>query len=158
VYTIRDPQTVLNALEFIEPDVMIIDVMMPKITGYQIVEALKKDPKQHMVQIVMLSAKDSILDVKYGYKLGANFYLTKPFQPERVLRTLDMLLQQSSLSKPRVKTLSPKDIELRLQMGVSAQMGAADTTPQTPGNQSGFRLKRPLGQDVSESEHKKWVG
>src|SRR5688572_1339781 len=54
VFTIQDPQTALSALEFIEPDVMIIDVMMPKITGYQIVEALKSDAKHQSVQIIFL--------------------------------------------------------------------------------------------------------
>ena len=158
VFTIQDPQTALNALEFLEPDVMIIDVMMPKITGYQIVEALKSDAKHQSVQIIFLSAKDSILDVKYGYKLGANFYLTKPFQPERVHRTLEMLLHQSGAGKPRHKTLSVKDIQLRFQMGVPTQMGAADAPASSGSPASSFRLKRPLGQDVSESEHKKWVG
>ena len=98
------------------------------------------------------------MDVKYGYKLGANFYLTKPFQPERVHRTLDMLLHQGGITKPRPKTLSPKDIQLRLQTGISSHMGTVDDPHSAGAQSSSFRLKRPLGNDVSESERKKWHG
>jgi DNA-binding response OmpR family regulator len=158
VYTLSDPAKALEALEYLEPDIVLVDVMMPKITGYHIVEKLKKDPKQQNVQIVFLSAKDSILDVKYGYKLGANFYLTKPFQPERVRRTLEMLLQQSGITKPRPKLLSHRDIELRMQISVAAPP-VGDTALRSASSEfAGVHRQPKQDKDEDDSKEKRWVG
>ena len=162
VFTLSDPALALDALDYIEPDIVLVDVMMPKVTGYQIVEKLKKDPKQGAVQIVFLSAKDSILDVKYGYKLGANFYLTKPFQPERVRRTLEMLLTQGGPLKPRPKLLSTRDIDLRLHTRMTmpanptsdSSAKANDTKPH-----SFHRIPKLEGEEEqAQTKEKKWVG
>lgn len=148
VITISDPGRALDALDYLEPDAVLVDIMMPKVTGYQIIETIRKNPKLTGTQIIVISAKDSHLDVKYGYKIGANFYLTKPFQPERVRRTLEMLFQQAG-SKPRPKTLSTRDIELRLQSALSVPAANAQGTP-VPETGGGFRMRRMLGQEAHD--------
>ncbi|MGI8907845.1 MAG: response regulator [Candidatus Sumerlaeaceae bacterium] len=161
VFTLSDPALALEALEYIEPDVVLVDVMMPKVTGYHIVEKIRKDPRHQQVQVVFLSAKDSILDVKYGYKLGANFYLTKPFQPERVRRTLEMLLTQGGISKPRAKLLSHRDIELRLQTRMTvpaAARGEANLESAEPRPSSIHRIPKSGDDEPEQSKEKKWVG
>lgn len=162
VFTLSDPSLAMEALDYIEPDVVLVDVMMPKVTGYAIVEKIKKDPKQQMVQIIFLSAKDSILDVKYGYKIGANFYLTKPFQPERVRRTLEMLLTQGGISKPRPKSLSPRDIELRLKTRISVPQTAKGNSPADNPEPKPHMIHRipktQAEEDQDQAREKKWVG
>jgi len=159
--TISDPAKALASLDYIEPDFVLLDIMMPKITGYQILEAIRKDARHQAVQVIVLSAKDSNHDVKYGYKLGANFYLTKPFQPERVKRTLEMMRTQGTGMRPRKKVLSRRDCELRLQMGVAAAPGTG-----TPAAGLQMKFRRPLGaehasepaDDEDSNKRKDWVG
>jgi CheY-like chemotaxis protein len=104
VVTVSDPLKAAEVLEIIEPEVVILDVMMPKVTGYQIAEVIRSTPKLQHILIMFLSAKDTPRDMKYGYKLGANFYLTKPFQPERLLRTLAAMVEEHYPShRPRPK-------------------------------------------------------
>jgi DNA-binding response OmpR family regulator len=163
VFTLSDPAQALDALEYLEPDVVIVDVMMPKVTGYHIVEKLKKDPKQQMVQVVFLSAKDSILDVKYGYKLGANFYLTKPFQPERVRRTLEMLFGQAGITKPRPKLLGQRDIQLRLQTRFTVPPRTGNETPVGSDSRPHMihripRTTKEQEDDDNQQREKNWVG
>lgn len=113
--------------------------------------------------MIFLSAKDSARDIKYGYKLGANVYLTKPFQPERLLKNAQMLIEHAFPSGPRPKTLSMRDISLRLQLKVGLQLMGQQPSPGSegvetpdPGTQQ-HRLRRPLAQQASEKESKKWV-
>jgi DNA-binding response OmpR family regulator len=150
-------------MDLFEPDLAIIDVMMPRVTGYQIIEFMKKNQKFQNVMTIFLSAKDSARDIKYGYKLGANVYITKPFQPERLLKNVQMLLAQAMPSGPRKKTLSMRDISLRMQLKVGLHLANQPTpgedeeteTPD-PGTHQ-HRLKRPLAQKPTERDSKKWV-
>ncbi len=160
VLTLKDSVDALEIIDIFEPDIAIIDIMMPKVTGYQIIELLRQSPKHSHVQVVVLSAKDSSRDIKYGYKLGANLYLTKPFQPDRLLKNIQML--SAGIGKPRKKSYSLRDVQLRLQLLATKKFSAPVTDPnatpvppETP--TSSFRLRRPLAQEADEQEKKKWV-
>ncbi|AXA35948.1 MAG: response regulator [Candidatus Hydrogenedentota bacterium] len=162
VLTLQDPVDALEIVDVFEPDILVVDIMMPKVTGYQIIELVRQNPKHQHVSVVVLSAKDSSRDIKYGYKLGANLYLTKPFQPDRLLKNIQMLA--AGLGKPRKKTFSLRDVQLRLQLRLSQRVATspvtdpnATPTPEGVTPHSSFRLRRPLAQEADEQEHKKWV-
>jgi len=76
-----DGQETLDILKEHKPDLILLDVMMPYINGFEICERLKKDPKTRGIKIAMLSAKTQEKDIMEGLKLGADYYLTKPFDP-----------------------------------------------------------------------------
>src|SRR5688500_8692951 len=69
-----------------QPDVILLDVMMPGLTGFQVCKALKEDPKTRQMSIVMLTAKAQELDEAEGKSAGADDYFTKPFSPVALLR------------------------------------------------------------------------
>ncbi|MBN1475164.1 response regulator [Candidatus Sumerlaeota bacterium] len=97
-YDVLSLESGVNALKIVEafqPDLIILDIMMPKVTGYHIIEELKRDKATSKLPVILLSAKDTIRDQRYGYKLGATTYLTKPFQPERLLRNVDNIFEHT---------------------------------------------------------------
>ena len=93
VVVLADATAALEMIEMAEPDLLILDIMMPKVTGYHILETLRKDPRTSFLPVVILSAKDSARDQKYGYKLGASIYLTKPFMEDELLGHIHQLLR-----------------------------------------------------------------
>lgn len=89
VVTLRDAVSVYEVMDAFEPDLLILDVMMPKVNGYQLTEMLRKNAATKDLPIIILSAKASQGEIKHGYKLGATLYLTKPFEPERLLKNVE---------------------------------------------------------------------
>jgi len=83
------------AAQLFEPDLIILDIMLPRISGYQVMDFLKRNPLTAKTPVCFLSAKSSARDLKYGYGLGASFYLTKPFQPERLLRNVKLQFERT---------------------------------------------------------------
>lgn len=81
IYTAKNGDEVLAALRSTTPDLIILDVMMPKVNGYEVCERLKKDPATKDIKIAMLSAKAQERDIIHARRLGADFYITKPFDP-----------------------------------------------------------------------------
>ena len=63
------------------PDLVLLDVMMPKKSGFEVCEALRADPDKSELKIVMLTAKGRDTEVAKGLAIGANAYVTKPFRP-----------------------------------------------------------------------------
>ena len=120
VVTVRDAAEACEILDISEPDAVIVDIMMPRVTGYRIVEHMKQSPRLQNRVVIFLSAKDTPRDIKYGYKVGANLYLTKPFQPERLSRALKTLLSEGAC-RPRRKSLTMRDIQLRLKYRLGLQ-------------------------------------
>ncbi len=74
------------------PNLIFLDVMMPKMNGYDMCEAVKKKYKMENVYIIMLTAKGQEVDGKKGMDVGANEYLTKPFDPDEVLEKTTKIL------------------------------------------------------------------
>ena len=75
-----------------QPDVVISDIMMPKTSGLELVETLKADPDTKAIPIILLSAKAQTSDLKVGMEVGADDYVTKPFEPLDLVERVNALL------------------------------------------------------------------
>lgn len=73
------------------PDLIILDVMMPIINGYNLCQILKNEEKYKHIPIIILTARDKEKDKKIGQKVGANVYLTKPVDTPILLKTIQEL-------------------------------------------------------------------
>jgi diguanylate cyclase (GGDEF)-like protein len=69
----------LKALETVEPDLVLLDIMMPVMDGYETCQLIKSDPKNEDLSVIFLTAKTECKDVLKGFELGAVDYITKPF-------------------------------------------------------------------------------
>jgi twitching motility two-component system response regulator PilG len=70
------------------PDLILLDITMPKLDGYEVCKRIRKDPRTARVPVVMLSGKDGFFDKVKGRMAGATEYLTKPFQAPAVLAVI----------------------------------------------------------------------
>jgi len=83
--------TATNGLEALEtirsekPNLVFLDVMMPKMNGYEVCQQIKADPTFNDVYIIMLTAKGQEFDRDRGKDVGADIYMTKPFDPDEIL-------------------------------------------------------------------------
>ena len=87
----RDGEEALAQVAAFGPDLVLLDVMMPKKSGYEVCEILRSDPARAGMKIVMLSAKGRDTEVAKGMALGADAYVTKPFS------TKDLVAQVAGL-------------------------------------------------------------
>ena len=76
------------------PDVIVTDIMMPKMTGIELVQALKADPATAGIPVLLLSAKAQTSDLKAGMDAGADDYVTKPFEPLDLIDRVNALLSR----------------------------------------------------------------
>ncbi len=83
-------------LDLVEPDLVVLDVMMPLMDGYDTCTVIRNHPRFHDIPVLFLSALASKPDIVKGYGAGANLYLTKPFEPARLLRVVDMFFEEKS--------------------------------------------------------------
>jgi DNA-binding response OmpR family regulator len=93
-YEIHEAGTGKEALEKIrevQPDLVILDIMLPDIDGYSICEQIKGDPSMNTM-VLMLTARSSELDKKVGYSMGADEYMTKPFGLADLIAKVELLL------------------------------------------------------------------
>ncbi len=91
----------LEAMEMIQqncPDVLVLDVVMPRMNGYELCRKLKADPKTEKVLVVMCSTKGEEFDKYWGMRQGADAYIAKPFQPAELISTIKQLLRKGSAS------------------------------------------------------------
>lgn len=77
-----------------KPDLIMLDLMLPKMDGYKVCRMLKFDEKYKNIPIIMLTARAQESDAKMGMDVGANAYITKPFQHEGVLAKIKELLKE----------------------------------------------------------------
>jgi DNA-binding response OmpR family regulator len=97
----------LSKLELVEPDFAIIDIMMPIMDGYQVCEAIRRHPRFKTMQVLFLSAHGSRDNIKKGYSVGANLFMTKPIDPERIIKNIDFTIEH----EPPVKAPKRYSIE-----------------------------------------------
>ena len=92
VFIARDGQEALDILKTEQPDVIILDIMMPNVDGYATIESIKKNEKLTHCKVIFLSAKNKESDIEKGMALGADAYLTKPFSIKKVVDQVADLL------------------------------------------------------------------
>ena len=78
------------------PDLIFVDIMMPRLDGYQTCSLIKKNGKHKETPVIMLSSKDSLFDRARGRMVGCDEYLTKPFSKESLLKTVEAHLPASN--------------------------------------------------------------
>lgn len=125
----------LSKLETFEPDFAILDIMMPLMDGYQVCEAIRKHPRFKTMQVMFLSAFGSKENIKKGYAVGTNLFMTKPVDPERVLKNIDFTIQHEPppmrVKKYTIEQLQKLDSEQQAQRKHQAP-AAAEPTPPPP--------------------------
>ena len=93
VLTAPDGQEGLDKARKEKPDLIILDLMLPKIDGYKVCRMLKFDEKYKGIPIIIYTARAQEADEKLGYEVGADAYLTKPFDPKKLLAKINELLK-----------------------------------------------------------------
>ncbi len=88
----NDGQEGLEKAKTEQPDLIILDLMLPKISGYKVCGLLKKDTRYAKTPIILFTAKAREEDIKLGQEVGADAYITKPFEPEFLLVKIKELL------------------------------------------------------------------
>ncbi|MDI6783875.1 MAG: response regulator [bacterium] len=82
------------------PDIMILDIMMTKMSGFQVIEMVRKQPALKNIPVVFLSAKSHPTDIDRAKRLGGTEYITKPFDPGHLKTTVEKLLKQYGMRPP----------------------------------------------------------
>lgn len=83
----------LDDLEVHTPDLIILDIMMPRMTGIEVLKKIKAIPKTAAIPVIMLTAVDKHDQVLEAYNLGADCYITKPFRPKELIHNIDVVLR-----------------------------------------------------------------
>ncbi len=96
VVTASDGQEGLDKAKSIEPDLILCDVMMPKMDGYKVCGLLKNDSRYSKIPLILFTARAQQDDQDVGDEVGADAYITKPFEPPVLLAKIKELLEQSS--------------------------------------------------------------
>ena len=82
VHTAEDGQDALDKIRDVDPTVVTLDIMMPRLDGWETAARLRNDPATAHVKVILLSARAQEADVRRGKGIGVDAYLTKPFDPD----------------------------------------------------------------------------
>ena len=104
VITALDGEQALDRLKKDRPDLIVLDIMMPKLDGYEVCKAIKSNPDTRHIPVILLSAKGRNVDQKMGYDVGADDYITKPFSPRKLVERINQLLGQTVTERPTPST------------------------------------------------------
>jgi DNA-binding response OmpR family regulator len=85
------------------PDIVILDVMMPRMTGYEVAKALREDERTADIPIIFVTARAQSSDVERGMELGVDDYVTKPFDPLDLIARVNVLLGQRADAQSTVE-------------------------------------------------------
>lgn len=116
VETINDPNLIVGRARAFQPDLIILDVMMPDLNGIQICRMLRADPKLAGVPIIFLSAKGEESDRIQGFEVGADDYISKPFSPKELILRVQSILRRMSEGKDGRKGLILEVGQVRLDV------------------------------------------
>lgn len=92
VFEARNGEEALAAIREHRPELVFLDVMMPKLNGFEVTERVKADPELRHTKIILLTGKGQDADRTAGVAAGADDYLTKPFSPSRIVHRVREIL------------------------------------------------------------------
>ena len=96
VTTAEDGRHALEQVAATKPDLILLDIMMPHLDGFEVLQKLKEDPATSNVPVIMLTVKAQDTDFFEGHKRGADVYLTKPIDPAELVAHVRNLLGETS--------------------------------------------------------------
>ena len=96
VITAEDGEEAVRKTKEERPDLVVLDVMMPKMDGFEACRAIKRDADVAQTPVILLSAKSRDIDQRQGFEAGADDYITKPFSPGRLVERVHRLLRTSA--------------------------------------------------------------
>jgi two-component system, OmpR family, alkaline phosphatase synthesis response regulator PhoP len=83
----------LDLIRSKRPDLVFLDIMMPYMNGYEVCQEVREDPELSSVKVILLTAKGQEVDRKHGLNIGAERYMTKPFDPDEILAVAKEILK-----------------------------------------------------------------
>lgn len=87
-----DGEVALALAKTFKPDLIVLDLMLPRLSGLEVCRALRADPQQRHVKILMLSARGGATDLERGHAAGADIYQVKPFSTQELLAQIRQLM------------------------------------------------------------------
>jgi len=96
----RNGEEALEQVEAHRPDLVLLDVMMPLVSGYEVCQRMRARPEWSEIKIIMLSAKGRDVEVNKGLAIGADLYVTKPFSTRDLMTRVRGLLGESDPPQP----------------------------------------------------------
>lgn len=112
VYTAYDGQEALDKVEEIQPDLILLDLMLPKVDGLEVAREVRKT---HDMPIIMVTAKDSEIDKVLGLELGADDYVTKPFSNRELIARVKANLRRQSTVEANVTVDEEKETDITIK-------------------------------------------
>ncbi len=109
VHTARDGQDALEAARRLKPDLLVLDLMMPRMDGWEVTRRLRKDS---VMPIIMLTARADDVDKIVGLELGADDYLPKPFNPRELVARVKAVLRRTQASAPPDAVVNAGDLQI----------------------------------------------
>lgn len=89
---VADGRAALDALAAMKPDLVLLDIMLPEMDGFEVCRQIKGDEATRHIPVIMLTAKKSREDMVKGEEVGADWYITKPFKSAMVIETIQRFL------------------------------------------------------------------
>ena len=94
IITATDPELAIEKIFAYQPDILLLDIMMPKLTGFQVAQLIRTNRRLRAVRIVYVSSRSDFQAIQKAFKLGACEYIEKPFTPEQLRRKLLEITKQ----------------------------------------------------------------
>ncbi len=88
----KEAKNVLQSIRSFKPNLILLDLLMPDLGGFEICEILNNDPQTHGIPIIIISGFGDLVDIKKAYKLGAVGYFVKPFALSDLCKEIDKVL------------------------------------------------------------------
>ncbi|HEY8939227.1 MAG TPA: diguanylate cyclase, partial [Cellvibrio sp.] len=172
-YRVTEASSGEEAIAFVargDVDLVLLDIMMPKMSGYETCERLRENYRAYELPIIFLTARNQTNDLVMGFEVGANDYLTKPISKEELLARVDTHLQLYSATQYLDKKVAERTEELRkkndglrqaqheLQIAYRKLEEASLSDPLTGLHNRRF-LSKSIGADLSlvDREYKNWL-
>ncbi|MBF0288626.1 MAG: response regulator [SAR324 cluster bacterium] len=147
---VEDGQAALDAMKQYLPDLIILDVLMPKVDGLEVCEKIKKSPATQQIPVIIITSKDDISDKIKGFNAGADDYLTKPYNPKAFMAKVNALLRMKKMQLETERNILAK-VNLELQ-DVNERLEHLNLAKQKA-NEELQRYKDSLEAQVKERTH-----
>ncbi|MGH8019218.1 MAG: hybrid sensor histidine kinase/response regulator [Opitutaceae bacterium] len=102
---VNESRLALAAVHRMRPDIILCDVSMPEMDGYEVLRMLKRDPQTAVIPFIFLSGRSDHADVRHGMGLGADDYLTKPFESHELFASIEARIERQQMIAQKLETL-----------------------------------------------------